>query len=129
VQNVEVGDIVSSVFNIGCGYCASAQRPDGSCLTADPDATGAPYGFAASAPVCRGLPRFSPVTPTDSEESTDPGRPVETSPAVVTPEVAKGESAVEVALGMRCPGERKLARRQGLKTIFIAPSSFFWNIS
>jgi glutathione-independent formaldehyde dehydrogenase len=48
---VKLGDIVVLPFNIGCGFCRNCNAGlTGFCLTANPDAAGAAYGFAGMGP-------------------------------------------------------------------------------
>lgn len=51
VERVKVGDRVCLPFNIGCGFCENCERGlTGFCLTANPGAAGAAYGFAGMGP-------------------------------------------------------------------------------
>src|SRR5476651_1111777 len=51
VERIQVGDYVCLPFNIGCGFCENCERGlTGFCLTANPGAAGAAYGFAEMGP-------------------------------------------------------------------------------
>jgi glutathione-independent formaldehyde dehydrogenase len=51
VDRVKVGDRVCLPFNIGCGFCENCEKGlTGFCLTANPGAAGAAYGFAEMGP-------------------------------------------------------------------------------
>lgn len=51
VDRVKVGDWVCVPFNISCGFCANCERGyTGYCLTANPGAAGAAYGYAEMGP-------------------------------------------------------------------------------
>lgn len=51
VDRVKVGDRVCLPFNIGCGFCENCEKGlTGFCLTANPGAAGAAYGFADMGP-------------------------------------------------------------------------------
>ncbi|HAG79194.1 glutathione-independent formaldehyde dehydrogenase [Stutzerimonas kunmingensis] len=51
VDRIKVGDIVCLPFNIGCGFCENCEKGlTGFCLTANPGAAGAAYGFADMGP-------------------------------------------------------------------------------
>jgi glutathione-independent formaldehyde dehydrogenase len=51
VARIRVGDRVSLPFNIGCGFCKNCEAGlTAFCLTVNPGATGAAYGFAGMGP-------------------------------------------------------------------------------
>ncbi|MGL9773446.1 MAG: alcohol dehydrogenase catalytic domain-containing protein [Sodalis sp. (in: enterobacteria)] len=51
VERVKIGDYVCLPFNIGCGFCENCERGlTVFCLTANPGAAGAGYGFAEMGP-------------------------------------------------------------------------------
>jgi len=51
VNHIKVGDMVCMPFNIGCGHCKNCESGyTGFCLTMNPGAAGAAYGFAGMGP-------------------------------------------------------------------------------
>jgi len=51
VTQIKVGDMVCMPFNIGCGHCKNCETGyTGFCLTMNPGAAGAAYGFAGMGP-------------------------------------------------------------------------------
>ena len=59
VEKLKVGDKIVLPFNIGCGFCRNCEHGlTGYCLTANPDAAGAAYGFAGMGPYSGGQAEF-----------------------------------------------------------------------
>lgn len=59
VEKLSVGDKIVLPFNIGCGFCRNCEHGlTGYCLTANPDAAGAAYGFAGMGPYSGGQAEF-----------------------------------------------------------------------
>src|SRR5690242_6901020 len=55
VQRVKVGDRVCLPFNVACGYCENCERGlTAACLTMNPGAAGAGYGYADMGPYAGG---------------------------------------------------------------------------
>lgn len=59
VDRIKVGDRVCLPFNIGCGFCDNCERGfTGFCLTTNPGAAGAAYGFAGMGPYSGGQAEY-----------------------------------------------------------------------
>jgi threonine dehydrogenase-like Zn-dependent dehydrogenase len=59
VVHIKVGDRVCLPFNIGCGFCKNCEKGlTGFCLTANPGAAGAAYGFAGMGPYSGGQAEY-----------------------------------------------------------------------
>lgn len=59
VVQIKVGDMVCMPFNIGCGHCRNCESGyTGFCLTMNPPAAGAAYGFAGMGPYSGGQAEY-----------------------------------------------------------------------
>lgn len=76
VQSLKVGDRVVLPFNIGCGFCFNCERAfPNACLTLNPDAAGAGYGYSGLGPFPGGQAELLRVPFADFNCLSLPGKP------------------------------------------------------
>jgi glutathione-independent formaldehyde dehydrogenase len=76
VTQLKVGDRVVLPFNIGCGTCYNCVRGwTSACLTLNPEAAGAAYGYAGMGPYAGGQAEFVRVPFADFNALKLPGEP------------------------------------------------------
>lgn len=76
VQSIQEGDRVVLPFNIGCGFCANCHRGHTeACLTANPEAPHAAYGYAGMGPYKGGQAEYVLVPFADFNCLKLPGTP------------------------------------------------------
>jgi glutathione-independent formaldehyde dehydrogenase len=76
VTSIKKGDRVVLPFNIACGFCANCHRGHTeACLTMNPDAAGAAYGYAGMGPYRGGQAEFVLVPNADFNCLKLPGQP------------------------------------------------------
>lgn len=76
VSSIKRGDRVVLRFNVACGFCYNCHRGNThSCLTMNPDGTGAAYGYAGMGPYAGGQAEFVLVPYADFNCLKLPGTP------------------------------------------------------
>ena len=76
VQTIRKGDRVVMPFNISCGFCYNCVRGyPHACLTANPDAAGAAYGYVGMGPYSGGQAEYLRVPYADYDCLKLPGQP------------------------------------------------------